>query len=109
MTPLPCPTRYRALTVISLDALTSLRGSLIVLRRRCGKPNCHCAKGRPHCTPALSFSLKGKTRIITLTEDELPAVRRALQHYSQAQALADAEAAKGIRLLERYRRQARKG
>ena len=108
-TAIACPTRYRAIIVISLDALTSLRGSLIVLRRRCGKPNCHCAKGRPHSTPALSYSLKGKTRIITLTEDELPAVRRALQHYRQTQARADADAAQGIRLLERYRREARKG
>ena len=22
-----------------------LRGSLVTLRRRCGKPNCHCADG----------------------------------------------------------------
>jgi len=94
--------------MISLDAITSLRGSLIVLRRRCGKPNCHCAKGQPHTTPALSFSQKGKTRILTLTQDELPVVRRALQQYKQAQARSDSEAAQGLRLLERYLRGARK-
>ena len=37
-----------------------LRGSLIVLRRRCGKPGCHCATGEPHATPALSYSVEGK-------------------------------------------------
>jgi len=75
--------------VTSLDAITSLRGSLIVLRRRCGKPNCHCAKGQPHTTPALSFSQNGKTRILTLTKAELPAVRRALLHHRQALAQGD--------------------
>lgn len=35
---------------------SALRGSLITLRRRCGKPNCHCATGQPHSTPARSFS-----------------------------------------------------
>lgn len=92
----------------SLDAITSLRGSLILLRRRCGKPNCHCAKGRPHTTPALSFSQKGKTRILTLSPAELPAVRRALSHYRHAQARSDKEAARGLRLLERYLQAARK-
>ena len=93
--------------MISLDALISLRGSLIVLRRKCGKPNCHCAQGQPHTTPALSFSQKGKTRILTLTQAELPAVRRALNHYRQAQAQCDKHAASGLRLLERYLRAAR--
>jgi len=93
--------------VTSLDAITSLRGSLIVLRRRCGKPNCHCAKGQPHTTPALSFSQNGKTRILTLTKAELPAVRRALLHHRQALARSDKEAAKGLRLLERYLQSAR--
>jgi hypothetical protein len=51
-----------------------LRGSLIVLRRRCGKPTCHCAKGPPHATPALSFSQQGKTRILTLRPPQLPGV-----------------------------------
>jgi len=28
-----------------------LRGSLITLSRRCGKPNCHCRDGEPHPPP----------------------------------------------------------
>jgi hypothetical protein len=33
------------------------RGSLVTLRRRCGKPSCRCADGeRLHETPALSYS-----------------------------------------------------
>ena len=36
-----------------------LRGSLVVLKRKCGKSNCRCAKGEPHQTPALSYSVRG--------------------------------------------------
>jgi hypothetical protein len=104
---LPPAVPYSSVIVISLDHLTTLRGSLIELRRRCGKPNCHCAKGRPHTTPALSFSEKGKTRILTLSKAEIPAVRRALQRHKQAQARTDQEATKGLRLLERYLQAAR--
>jgi hypothetical protein len=78
-----------------------LRGSLIVLRRRCGKPSCHCAQGQPHTTPALSYSDQGKTRIITLRPAELPEVRAALRRYHQAQAQLERQAATGLRQLIR--------
>ena len=34
-----------------------LRGSLTVLRRRCGSPGCHCARGELHETPVLSYKI----------------------------------------------------
>jgi hypothetical protein len=58
-----------------------VRGSVIGLRRKCGKVNCHCRKGEPHTTWALSYSGGGKTRILTLRREDLPAVRRALARY----------------------------
>ncbi|MGH9223715.1 MAG: DUF6788 family protein, partial [Acidimicrobiales bacterium] len=33
-----------------------LRGSLFTFRRRCGKPNCRCAEGDGHESPALSYT-----------------------------------------------------
>ena len=61
-----------------------LRGSLITLKRKCGKPTCHCATGKPHRSPALSYSLKGKTKIITLRSADVPEVKEALRRYKQA-------------------------
>lgn len=90
-----------------LHSLSSLRGSLITLKRRCGKPNCHCAKGRPHLSPALSFKFKGKSRILTLHQADLPAVRRALSRYRLASAQLAKEADRGLLLLEKYLRQLR--
>jgi hypothetical protein len=42
-----------------------MRGSLIVLRRRCGKANCRCADGESlHEAPALSYSVRGRTQML---------------------------------------------
>jgi len=88
-------------TTPNSDTPWLLRGSLIVLRRRCGKPTCHCAKGQPHTTPALSFSQKGKTRILTLRPAELAAVRAALRRYQKAQGQLERRVVTGLRRLAR--------
>jgi len=84
-----------------------LRGSLITLRRRCGKPSCRCARGQPHCSAALSFSTQGKTSILTLTADLLPEVRAALQRYRRQQQSLEQQAEAGLRQLARHLQQAR--
>lgn len=39
-----------------------LRGSLVTLRRRCGKQSCRCVQGdERHEAPALSYSEHGRT------------------------------------------------
>jgi hypothetical protein len=80
---------------------TLLRGSLITLRRRCGKLNCRCAgkNGTPHESPALSCAINGKSHIITLTEQELPAVREALRSYHDEQLRLEAACVAGIAWL----------
>jgi len=74
-----------------------LRGSLITLRRKCGKPTCSCADGEMHTTPALSYSVKGKTRILTLRSADVQAVKRGLTSYRMAVAELEKKALAGIR------------
>jgi hypothetical protein len=81
-----------------------LRGSLITLRRKCGKPSCHCADDAPHETPALSTSVRNLTQIVTLRREDLALVRNALRRYRQAVAELDRKALSGIRLLRRHLR-----
>jgi hypothetical protein len=81
-----------------------LRGSLITLRRRCGKKNCHCLQDQPHETPALSYSQAGKTRILTLPSDLLPPVRAAVQRYQRARAALEKQGNTGLRQLETWLR-----
>jgi hypothetical protein len=76
-----------------------LRGALFTLSRRCGKPNCRCAEGDPHQTPALAYPEGGRTKTITLSEAELPDVRAALARYQKAKARLDAAAEAGIASL----------
>ena len=80
---------------------TLLRGSFYTLRRKCGKPSCRCMAGRLHATPALSYSLGGATRLLTLRPQDVPEVRVALKRYRQALSALDREALAGIRALRR--------
>ena len=85
------------------------RGSLVRLRRRCGKTNCHCRDGQPHSTWALSYSVKGKTKLLTLRDRDLPRVRRALGRYRRAAADLERMALRGIeRLAQHIRKDKRK-
>jgi len=88
---------------LSLPTDLLLRGSLITLKRKCGKPSCHCATGEPHETPALSTSIDGVTRIITLRPEDIPQVRQALHRYQKAKADLDRRARRGLTVLRRQR------
>jgi len=78
-----------------------LRGSLIVLRRRCGKPGCRCNREAAHETPALSYSVGGKTGILTLREQDVPDIRAALARYKRDLAVLEKQARAGITSLRR--------
>jgi hypothetical protein len=87
-----------------------IRGSLIELRRRCGKPNCRCSEGEPHISQALSYSHNGKTQIITLPVKEIRFVKAALKRYQQALSKLEKHALDGIEELKQYiRRQKNTG
>ena len=69
------------------------------LMLRCGKPNCRCATGEPHESPALSFVQDGKAKTVTLTGADLDEVRAALVRYETAKAEIDRAADAGIAAL----------
>jgi len=74
-----------------------LRGSLVTLRRRCGKSSCRCAGGgAPHEAPALSYSDNGRTRMLTLADADVPAVAAALDRYRAARSQLEAKANAGL-------------
>ncbi|MDQ6726822.1 MAG: hypothetical protein M3066_11745 [Actinomycetota bacterium] len=85
-----------------------VRGALFTLRRRCGKPSCHCANEAGHESPALAYPEAGRTRTMTLSAAEVDEVRAALERYNAARAELDASADSGVaalraRLAERRR------
>lgn len=76
-----------------------LRGALFTLRRRCGKPSCHCANESGHESPALAYPEGGRTRTMTLSAADVDEVRAALERYNAARAELDASADAGVAVL----------
>lgn len=73
-----------------------VRGSVVIHRRRCGKPNCRCAAGEElHEATVLSYSEGGRTRFLMLPAAEVAAVRAAVERYRAAQAKLDADGEAG--------------
>jgi hypothetical protein len=70
--------------VLNTRAVT--KGTICEKRRKCGNPKCKCAKGELHVTKILSFSDKGKSRIIHLSkysELELSRLEKQVKNYQQ--------------------------
>jgi hypothetical protein len=79
-----------------------LRGSLFVLRRKCGKPGCRCASGQPHETPALAYPAGGRTKTLTLREQDVAMVAAALERYQASKDSLDARADAGVEALRAW-------
>jgi hypothetical protein len=73
--------RDKHLQVLLETRLALMRGSFVVVGKKCGKSNCRCATGELHPTRYLSSSEEGRTRIRYVpTRDELR-VREAADRY----------------------------
>jgi hypothetical protein len=60
-------------------------GSLYLLRRRCGKPQCRCRQGELHATWVVTRSEAGRVRLYRVSEPERAAVRRLTASYREWQ------------------------
>lgn len=65
----------------SLGREPLLRGSLYTLRRKCGKSNCHCARGELHESTVLSYRGQGRPRNISPGPEQLGALRVMTDDY----------------------------
>jgi hypothetical protein len=60
-----------------------VKGSIYEMQRKCGKPNCRCAKGQPHSSMVLSWSEGGRTRLLSVPEKKLDKLRLQTEQYQQ--------------------------
>ena len=58
-----------------------LPGSLYTLRRKCGKPNCLCARGELHESTVLSYRGQGRPQNISPAAEEIDALRQMTDDY----------------------------
>jgi hypothetical protein len=73
--------RDRHLTEILQTRLRLVRGSFVVLGKKCGKPNCRCATGETHPTSYLSISEEGRKRMVHVRAADVGEVREAADRY----------------------------
>src|SRR5712692_8438304 len=66
-----------------------LRGTLSQRAGKCGKPNCHCARGELHPSLYLVQSHKGKLRQMCVPQAWQQRVRQAVHDYQQIQRLIE--------------------
>ena len=72
----------------SLD--NAIRGSIYELKGKCGKPNCYCANTkRRHKSLMLSFSYKGKTKLVPIKKEQIPAIKARMNDYKQLKTAID--------------------
>ena len=77
-----------------------IRGSVVVQRRRCGKPSCRCVDGEsPHESTVLSYSEDGRNRTVMLAADQVAPVRAAVGRYRAAQAKLETRGNAGLAVL----------
>ena len=73
----------RGLGPILSDHRPMVKGSVYRMERKCGKPNCRCATGKPHSSMVLSWSEGGRTRLLSVPEKRLDEVKRLTEQYQR--------------------------
>jgi hypothetical protein len=81
------------------NAAFIIRGSVVKVRRTCGKAQCKCTEGALHETWALSYSYQGRTRMIPLREEDIGVARKAIERYQKALNRLESQAIHGIKRL----------
>ena len=72
----------------SLDNV--IKGSVYEMKRYCGKKSCSCLRDkRPHKSLFLSFSYKGKTRLVPIKAEQIPEIKRRISDYKELKAAID--------------------
>jgi hypothetical protein len=60
-----------------------IKGSVVELKRKCGKVNCRCNDGDLHKSIVLSASVDGKTRMRAIPKDQLDDVASKVDRYQK--------------------------
>jgi len=84
-----------------------VKGTVYEMARKCGKPSCACARGELHRSTVLSWSHKGKTRLMSIPAERLTELRKKseeYQHLRGARAEVSAIAKKMLAVIDQIER-----
>jgi len=57
-----------------------VKGNVYELARKCGKPNCICTRGQLHRSMVLTWSEKGKGRLLSLPSERVVEVKKSEEY-----------------------------
>jgi hypothetical protein len=60
-----------------------IKGSVVELKRKCGKEKCRCNEGELHLSKVLSASISGKTRMRAIPKDQIEEVKKKVDRYQK--------------------------
>ena len=58
-----------------------VKGNVYELARKCGKPTCICTRGQLHRSMVLTWSEKGKGRLLSLPSERVAEVKKKSEEY----------------------------
>ncbi|MGC1455790.1 MAG: DUF6788 family protein [Nitrospirota bacterium] len=67
--------------VFGRDSL--VKGTVYELARKCGKPSCACTRGELHRSMVLSWSHRGKTRLMSIPPERLTELSGKSEEYQR--------------------------
>jgi hypothetical protein len=76
-----------------------VQGSFYLLRRKCGKSNCRCARGELHPVYVLTRSEAGKDRLYPVPKEQRAEVRKQAAEYRRYQRARAVLVKRHVRLL----------
>jgi hypothetical protein len=65
------------------DRRPMIKGTVYEQRRKCGKPTCYCAGGKPHSSMMLSRSEQGRTKLIAIPSGQLTDFQVLTERYQK--------------------------
>jgi Family of unknown function (DUF6788) len=75
--------RQQQLRVLFGTRQRMVRGSFVVLGKKCGKAGCACARGELHPTRYLSASQDGRTRMVYVSAAQAATLKPAAERYQR--------------------------
>ena len=76
-----------------------VRGSIVIMKRHCGKVGCRCQKGFKHSSLYISQRYNGKTRMIYVPKASEDVVRRLINNYRKLKVVMNKMSDANIRML----------
>jgi hypothetical protein len=83
----------------------ALPGSLALIHRRCGKPNCHCTQGEGHPLWLLTFMVSGKKHVQAIPPEWVEEIRPLVEQGREFKGAVAEVFAANAQLLELWHQQ----